>query len=154
MAIAPCFSDGMRIFNDWIIPERLLQQRLGVFYRYHPIMSRLMVTPLAFLSGIFKVVLFPLICTVGLVVMPFIALIRSCRGQNGKNWLLAWSFCLLGVGASITYLVVTCYYLPLVASTAILVAALAVSLIFHVDRLVKEPIKPPSLETYLLLKNN
>lgn len=150
MSIESCVSGGISIFSDWVIPEGIVQRRLGDFYEQHPVMSRLIVTPIALVSGILKVFLFPVICLVGVVVMPIIALVRACQGREETgHWLEAWVFCILGVAASATFLIVSCYYIPLIASMAIFVALTGISIILHVHKLVKEPVEPPTYSDYL-----
>jgi uncharacterized membrane protein len=144
MSIGSCCSPGWEIFGNLIIPEGMVQRRLGDFYKEHPVMSRLIATPIALISGIIKVFLFPLICLVGMVVMPIVALVCTCRKEkNSCEWLSAWGFCILGVTLSVTFLAVSCYYLPLVASMALLIAFISASIISHVRKLVAEPLKPP-----------
>lgn len=144
MSAECCCSAGIQIFSDWIIPEGMIQRRLGAFYEKNPVMARLIATPVALLSGIIKVFLFPVICVIGIVVMPIIALIRTCQGEkNGRDRMKAWGLCIVGVAASIAFLGVTCYYLPLITSSAILVVIMSISIILHVHKLVKEPVEPP-----------
>lgn len=106
-------------------------------------MSRIIATPVAAVSGSAKVLLFPLITLVGLVTMPFAAIGEAYNGDKREaiNWLQAWTFCLLGFSASLAFLAFTGYCLPLIGSTAIFVSVVALSIIFHVHLMVKEPIK-------------
>jgi hypothetical protein len=153
MSTESCCSAGVRIFSDWIIPEGCLHRHLGDFYRNNPIMSRLVVTPLALLSGIVKVFLFPLMCAVGIAAMPMIALLRALQGKkDGGGWLQAWCFSILGVTASVAFMGLSCYYLPLVASSFILVTLITLSVIIHIQKLVKEPEEPPPFEKYHTIK--
>lgn len=128
-------------FSDWLSPEGLIQRHcLGAFYERHPVMSRVLATPIALISGIAKVFLFPAICAVGIVVMPIIAIIRACQGKkDGGEWLKAWCFSILGLAVSIAFIAMACYYLPLIVTCACLVAFLAISIIAQVHKLVKEP---------------
>ena len=155
MATEACCQTGMKIFSDWVIPEGIVQRKLGDFYENHPIMSRLLVAPVALFTGFMKVFFFPLICLVGVVAMPIIALVRSCRGNNdGGGWLQAWCFCILGVAATAAFLGVACYYLPLINSATILVIMLAISIVLHVGTLLKEPKEPLSFQEFQSLSNN
>jgi multidrug transporter EmrE-like cation transporter len=136
-----CCDKGCDLFRYWVIPESFIQERLGSIYEQHPIMSRIVATPIAFFSGFLKVFLFPIICLVGIVTMPLFALLSKCKGrtEDSSNWLKAWGFCILGLGISIAFLAITCYQLPLVVSCGLFVGLLAVSITIHVYRLVKEP---------------
>jgi hypothetical protein len=128
-------------FSDWIVPEGWIQRGcLGPFYERHPVMSRVLATPIAFFSGTVKVFFFPVFCAVGILVMPIIAIIRACQGKkDGGEWLKAWCFSIVGLAASIAFIAVACYYLPLIVTCALLVTFLAISIIAHVYKLVKEP---------------
>jgi hypothetical protein len=144
MVAGNCCLAGIGLFGDWVIPEGKIQRRCGNFFQKKPLLSRFIATPIALVSGIVKVFLFPLICLVGVVVMPIIALIRCCLGKkDGVTWLQAWCFSILGVVASLAFVGATCFALPLIASSALLTLLVAGSIIFHVYKLVKEPRMPP-----------
>jgi hypothetical protein len=135
--MASCLASSFSIFSDCIIPEGIMQRRLGTFYAQHPIMSRLIASPIALISGTIKTLLFPVICAVGLVALPIIALLKN-EGKTGP-WIGAWCFCLLGVVLSGAFIASVAFQLPLIVSSGLFVSFLAISIIFHVYTLVKEP---------------
>lgn len=135
-----CLSSGRSVFCTWLMPETLIHARLGSYYQENPMAARVVATPIAFLSGVVKLFLFPVICTVGIIVMPIIALIRACQDKpHNGSWLSAWCFCILGVAASVAFVGVTTFHVPLVISVGIFVALLSISITLHVYKLVKEP---------------
>ena len=145
MSASSCFSSGGSIFCSWVIPETLIHAQLGQFYQESPFGSRVIATPLALISGIIKLFLFPLICAVGIVVMPIIALIRVCQGKKDLGpWLGAWAFCVLGFATSVSFIGVTTFHLPLIASVGAFISLLSVSITLHVYQFVKEPDFPYS----------
>lgn len=142
MSESSCFSSAGSIFCGWVMPETLIHAQLGQFYRDNPIGARVIATPLAFLSGVMKLILFPVICAVGIVVMPIIALIRVCQGKTDRGpWLAAWAFSVLGFAASVSFIGVTTFHLPLIASVGAFISLLSVSITLHVYQFVKEPPK-------------
>lgn len=139
MSSTCCCSEGLQTFSDWVIPEAYIQRHhLGDFYRNNPLMSRLIATPIALFSGIIKTFLFPVICLVGVVVMPIIALIKAGK-KEGSDWLKGWFFSILGASVSCALLAVSCFYLPLIVTAALLATFLSISVVIHVYKLVKEP---------------
>ena len=140
MSTESCCSSGINLWCDWVIPEGIIHRKLGDFYRDSPVMSRVAFTPIALISGILKPFFFPLICAVGVVVQPIIALVHAWRGEKEwKKWLQAFCFSFIGLVASIAILGIAIYFLPLVATVAILVTLIALSITIHVYKLVKEP---------------
>lgn len=141
MSDTSCLSSGSSLFCNWVMPETLVHDKLGSFYRSNPTGSRIIATPLALISGLVKVFLFPLICAIGVVVMPIIALIRACQGKDYSSWLSAWFFSALGLAFSVAFMGVTTFHLPLVATVGIFVSFLSISITLHVYHFVKEPPK-------------
>lgn len=122
------------------MPETLIHNQLDQFYQENPIGARIIATPLALISGVVKVFLFPIICAVGVVVMPLIALIQACQGKKDFGpWLSAWVFSVLGLASSVAFIGVTTFHLPLVASVGIFFSLLSLSITLHVYQFVKEP---------------
>lgn len=137
-------STGCGLFSDWVVPEGILQRKLGKFYANHPVMSRVLATPIATICGIAKVVLFPMICLIGMIAMPIIAIIRAGIGKkDGGEWVKAWCFSILGVAGCIAFFGFSTYYLPLISTSAFLVGGISLSIIVHVYKFVKEP--PPQI---------
>ncbi len=133
-------SSGCSLFSYWMMPERLIHEQLGDYYRENPIGSRLFATPVALLSGMVKIFLFPLICAVGVIALPIIALVRYSQEKKETGaWLTAWAFSLLGVAASAAFIGAVTFHLPLVASAGLIILLLAASITYHVYYLVKEP---------------
>ncbi len=140
MSESSCFSSGGSIFCSWVMPEALIHAQLGRSYRENPVGTRVIATPLALISGIVKLFLFPVICAVGVVVMPLIALIKACQGKaNYGPWLSAWVFSVLGLAGSAAFIGVTTFHLPLIASVGMFISLLSVSVTLHVYQFVKEP---------------
>ena len=140
MSQSSCFSSGGSIFCSWVMPETLVHPQLDQFYRQNPIGARVIATPLALISGIVKLFLFPIICAVGVVIMPLIALIKACQGKKDFGpWLSAWAFSLLGLAGSVAFMSVTTFHLPLLASVGIFLSLLTISITLHVYQFVKEP---------------
>jgi hypothetical protein len=134
-----CFSSGAELFYKMAMPESLIHARLGECYEKNPCLSRVVATPLVVLSGIVKFFLLPVICLVGLLVLPIIAIIRACHNQPVGKLLGAWCFCILGLISYGAFLSVTTFHLPLVASAGIFIALLSISITLHVHQFMKEP---------------
>lgn len=157
MATSNCCSLlDSEVFVNLIIPEGMIHRHLGEFYETYPIGARLIATPIAFLTGSLKVILFPIICAIGVIVMPILAIIRACSpdkqdagspGRRGPgDYLKAWCFCIIGLGASIAFISLTTYHLNLVTSSGLFVGILSISIIIHVYKLVKEPPPPKDIK--------
>jgi len=136
-----CCSKGFEIFTDWVIPEGIVHRRLGPLYANHPVMSRFLATPIALISGIVKIFLFPIICLVGAIALPLVAAARHFLNKgDGKEFLKSFGFCVLGFSASILFLSITSYYTPLLGSSALFLGLLSVSITIHVYKLMQEPV--------------
>ncbi|NGX62288.1 MAG: hypothetical protein K940chlam9_01785 [Chlamydiae bacterium] len=136
-------SSTCGILKGWFAPEYLVKEKTCVAGHYETshILSRVVVTPLATIDGFAKVFLAPLMALVGVVAMPIIALVRKCAlgKDDGGKWMKAWGVCLLTTVGTVAFLVVTGYYIPLLASTAIFVSLFAASICLHVYLGVKAP---------------
>lgn len=142
-------SLGADRFCHWIVPEVLVHNELGQFYKDHPIGSRILAATIALFDGALKPLLFPVMCAVGVVAMPIIAGVQLARGENEDacEWGKAWIFCVLGAAATLGFVTIMTFYLPLTATVAILTGFIAFSIVIHVYKLVKEPPLPlPVLE--------
>lgn len=142
-------DSGLKISNSFFAPEAYLKDRyLGDFYANHLVMSRYTMVPVGALCGFSKPFLFPVISAIGVVVLPIIALLKLADGhrndkpesiKNGKDCLKAWAFSILGVGATIAFLAITAYFIPLVWSSALFLSFTVVSVSVHVYLMAKEP---------------
>src|SRR5262249_30680419 len=134
-------TSGLDIFVDWVIPEGIVQRRLGSFYKNNSILARVIAVPIACVSALLKVPLFPLICLVGLIAMPVLAIIRLLqRKEDARDWLKAWCFTVVGVALSLAFIMISAYSVPLVISSAILIGVFCLSIAVHTYTLVKEPV--------------
>jgi hypothetical protein len=146
MSTQCCCSAGFDIFTDLVVYEGVIHSRLGEFYQENPIMARVIATPIALIAGFVKVILFPVICVIGVVVLPILACVRAIRKEVGAGDLMkAWVFCLLGLAISAAFLIIAVHHLSLVASGALLITAISISIVVHVYKLVKEPPPPPEI---------
>jgi len=135
-----CCGAACQIYRDWIIPEGMIQRRLGKFYANHPIMSRIIASTYGVLGGFIKTFLIPLISLVGTVVMPIIALARFVfKKRDAGDWLKAWAFTFITFTASCVFLALACYDLRLIQTSILISTFIASSIIGHVYTLIKEP---------------
>lgn len=136
-----CDCSGVgKAYHTFYSPEHLIGLKLGSFYQDCPIMSRVVLIPLAAINGVAKTILFPLLSLIGTLVMPIIALIRACLGKRDTaDWLKAWTFSVLGFAGFVAFCAVSAFYLPLTASAGIFLGGMCVSIAFHVYRAVQEP---------------
>lgn len=141
MDLCAC-SHSCSIFSSLVIPEQFLHGKLGSCYEKRPVMSRIVATPIACVAGAVKPLLFPLICAVGVVTFPLIALIRACLGKkDGGEWLKAWVFSVIGSLGVALFVLAGGYYFSLVTSSAILISVLSFSITLHVYTYLKQPLK-------------
>jgi hypothetical protein len=140
--MACCYGRTSGILADLFGPEFILQRNMGENFRKYPVGARVAAGAAATVSGLFKPFLCPLIAATGLLLLPIKAGIASYRGdaQGTKDYLKAWSFCILSIGLTVAFLTTTTYFMPLVYSSALVVGIVSLSIIFHVKKAMKEPI--------------
>lgn len=138
------YSLGTDRFCQWIIPEALVHNELSKFYKDYPIGSRLLAGVIGLINGTLKPLLFPIMCAVGVVAMPIIAAVQLARGEkeDACEWMKAWVFCVLGAAATLGFVTIMTFYLPLTATAVIMTGFIAFSIVIHVYKLVKEPPPP------------
>ncbi len=126
---------------DFFIPERIAHRNLGEAYAQYPFASRVGLGSIATVTGFLKPFLAPIIAAIGTVVMPILACIRVCKGdsEGAKGYFKAWRVCFLTLIGATAFMLTTAYFLPLIASTALVVSLCALSIIFHVREMMKDP---------------
>jgi hypothetical protein len=134
-------SEGFKIFCNGLAPEEFARGRMGKIYRDHPIMSRVVATPLAVIFGIIKVLLFPVFIAVGLVALPIIGLKRFFCSKDKPiyPWFQAWGFCLIGLGLTIGFMSLSTFNIPVFYCSLIFMGVISLSITVHVHRALKEP---------------
>lgn len=142
-----CCAGGLEKSNNWFGPEFVIHKTkcVGEFYKTHPVMSRLIAVPLVALTGTVKVVGFPFIALVGMVVFPIMAIIRASQGRREEavQNLQACGFCALAIVGTVAFLGLFAFNMPLVWSLALIAAGVAISIIIHVYKIAKEPSEIP-----------
>jgi hypothetical protein len=136
-----CAGRTSGILADLFGPEFILHRNMKGTFRNYPVGARVGFGTAAAISGLFKPFLCPLIAALGLVLMPIKAGIASHRGdvEGTKSYLKAWGFCFLTVAGTFTFLTVSTYFMPLLWSSALVVVIVTLSVIFHVQKAMKEP---------------
>lgn|GEM_PF-5462107 len=133
-------SSGCSLFYHWVMFESSIHNDLGDFYHENPIGSRVIATPIALIMGMAKVILFPVICAIGIIAMPIIAMVKVYQGK--PEWearLSAWCFCVLGLASFATFICVSTFHIPLNASIGLLIVFFSISISIHGYELFKEP---------------
>lgn len=138
------------ILADLFGPEFIAQRNMGGTFRKYPVGARIASGTVATVSGLLKPFLCPLIAALGIVLMPIKAGVASCRGdvEGTKGYLEAWVFCILTVAATVAFLAVTTYFMPLIWSSSLGVVMVALSVILHVQKAMREPgelLPPPDI---------
>lgn len=135
-------SGGLEISSNFYGFDLYLKEHsttLGELYKNHPVMSRIVASVIAAISGTIKVFLFPVISAIGLIALPIIALVRCVKGErNNGNWCMGSVYCLLGIAGSIAFFGITGFCLPVVASASLFAGAIAFSICIHVYKANKD----------------
>lgn len=138
-------SQGYALYDKWMMPETLLQEKFAKAYLKHPITSRTVAIGVATLSGILKPFYAVAVSLVGVVVMPIIALIsailapKGTKLQEAGKWLVSWSFSLLTVTGATAYLLVSAYYLPITYSACLVIGVWGLCIAIHIYKAAKTP---------------
>jgi len=146
--MACCTGRTSGILADLFGPEFIAVRNMKGTYQRHPVGARIGTGTVAAVSGLLKPFLAPLIAALGLVLMPIMAGVASQKGdvEGTKGYLKAWGFCALTIGATVAFMAITTYFMPLLWSSALVVVIVTLSVIFHVQKAMKEPGTLPPLE--------
>lgn len=133
-----CDEKTSSILADFFGPEFIpLRKMRGQKYT---VLTYSVAGTVATVTGFIKPFIGPVIAALGLIIMPIKAGIASYKGdvEGTKAYLKAWGFCALTVGGTIAFMGVTGFCMPLVVSATIVVAIVALSVIMHVQKAMRE----------------
>ncbi len=121
-------------------PEFILQRNMP--YRSHPVASRVAMGTVATISGIIMPFLSPLLAALGFILMPILAGVVACMGDSkgAKGYLQAWGVSVFTLAASVAFMSLTTFYLPLIWSSVLAISLIGLSVILHVRKAMKDPI--------------
>jgi hypothetical protein len=119
---------------------------LGKFYHDHPVMSRCIFIPIAAIRGLIKPLFFMIRAIALAIIFPVMAIVRACQGKESCEYIKAGMLNFLGAAFTVSFLIVSAYYMPLAASASIYMGATVISIAVHIYRASEAPRYIPNVE--------
>lgn len=106
------FSEGYELFTQWTFPLDYCFQKAKKKAIEYPRLSVVLVAITSFFLGFSRLITFPLLCTIGIISMPFIALTQKIQNKNASKWLIAFGLSLLSLAIILSTLFSSIIFAP------------------------------------------
>lgn len=140
-------SSGIECAELWFNPEGEIGNTACMhrFAQNYPRVSRVLGVTGSVVRGAVKPLIFPLWAMVGCVALPLIGCVRLACGKAGSGAFKAALLCVGGLIFCGAFMYLSAFHFPLVVSTSIFVAAVVISITYHVYKSCERgrPLKAP-----------
>ncbi len=120
-------SEGYDLFTEWTFPLGHCFQKLQKKAIDFPKLSLVLVAIMSFFLSFLRLITFPLLCTIGVISIPFIVIIKKIQNENVSKWIIAWSLNLLSLAIIVSILFTTTAFAPIPAIFITLTTAIFLS---------------------------